>query len=99
MAHPNKLTAQSDPSVLAPFNLILSKSQAQAVYRAMCELNNVGGILNARFFGDLKEFIHVKEYLTDQVQVYRGNQVGDPLGGPTENYTNQAAFAQAYELS
>lgn len=67
--------------------MILNKSQAEAVYGAMCALNNVGGIC-----GDLT----LSEGL--RVQWLQCVVVRDGLSGPREEYPNQAAFAAAYGL-
>lgn len=66
---------------------ILNQSQAEAVYSAMCALNNVGGIC-----GDLS----LSEGL--RVQWLESVIVRDGLSGPREEYPNQAEFAAAYGL-
>lgn len=67
--------------------MILNQAQAEAVYSAMCALNNVGGIC-----GDLT----FSEGL--RVQWLQCVIVRDGLSGPREEYRNQAAFAAAYGL-
>lgn len=67
---------------------ILNKAQAEAVYSAMCALNNIGNIA-----GDLT----LSEGL--RVQWLESVTVRDGLSGPREYYLNQAAFAAAYGLS
>ena len=66
---------------------ILTTTQAEAVYSAMCHLNNVGVI-----GGDLT--------LTEglRVQWLECVTVRDGLSGPREEYPNQAAFATTYGL-
>ena len=66
---------------------ILNQAQAEAVYSAMCALNNVGAIC-----GDLT----LGEGL--RVQWLSRVDVRDGLSGPREEYPNQAAFATAYGL-
>jgi hypothetical protein len=67
-------------------NLILNKSQAEAVYSAMCALNNVGGLVRIALEND----IDVYERDDDTIAVLSD--------GPAERHTNQAAFATAYGL-
>lgn len=67
---------------------VLNQSQAEAVYSAMCALNNVGTIC-----GDLT----LNEGL--RVQWLERVTVRDGLSGPREEYPNQAAFAAAYGLN
>lgn len=67
--------------------MILNQAQAEAVYSAMCALNNVGGIC-----GDLT----LSEGL--RVQWLQSVTVRDGLSGPREEYANQTAFATAYSL-
>lgn len=69
---------------------ILNKAQAEAVYSAMCELNNVSGRINAvmgdRRVAEINGCITVFEYLEGQWE-------------PSERYDNQADFAAAYGLN
>lgn len=67
--------------------MILTPSQAKAVYSAMCALNNVGAIC-----GDLT----LAEGL--RVQWLASVTVREGLSGPREEYPNQPAFATAYGL-
>lgn len=64
---------------------ILNKSQAEAVYSAMCELNNVSGYIDAVLQG-----VRVKEHANGVVQITKK--------GESEDYSNQSAFATAYGL-
>lgn len=68
--------------------MILNQAQAEAVYSAMCALNNVGGIC-----GDLT----LAEGL--RVQWLASVTVRDGLSGPREEYPSQSAFAIAYGLN
>ena len=67
--------------------LILTPAQAEAVYSAMCALNNVGTVC-----GDLT----LNEGL--RVQWLECVTVRDGLSGPREEHPSQAAFATAYGL-
>lgn len=64
--------------------MILNQSQAAAVYSAMCELNNVGGLIDVRLAN-----CRVTEHS-------RGVSVEGPT--TTEQYADQNAFATAYGL-
>lgn len=66
---------------------ILNQAQAEAVYAAMCQLNNVFAVC-----GD----ITLREGL--RVQWLNRVEVRDGLSGPREEYPNQLAFAAAYGL-
>lgn len=75
-------------------NLILNPTQAEAVYSAMCELNNVSGLIRAEFEGG---DITVQEHHTSgKVTVVR--LAGSPARQEFESYANQSAFAAAYSL-
>lgn len=75
---------------------ILNQSQAEAVYSAMCYLNNVGARLDAfldkafhaREMADGRVVIHIVPNLT-----FPGSHAAEP-----EVYTDQSAFATAYGL-
>lgn len=70
---------------------ILNQSQAEAVYSAMCHLNNVGGRIAVTF----GERVRVMEMANGAVHVRQH------LGGawePAELYADQSAFATAYGL-
>ena len=69
---------------------ILNQTQAEAVYSAMCHLNNVGGRLHATLEQD--NGVHVREDRAGEVTVWIVN------GGPVEQYPDQSAFATAYGL-
>lgn len=72
-------------------NLILTTAQAQAVYSAMCALNQVGG-------GQVEAYVDaafalVREHLSGCVRV-----VSIRENDKREEYADQAAFAAAYGL-
>ena len=67
-------------------NLILTKPQAEAVYNAMCALNNVGMLLDATQTG------------TWVFQNASGNIIISAYAKPTEQYYNQCEFALAYGI-
>lgn len=74
--------------------MILNQSQAEAVYSAMCALNNVSGVVRVTFTPDTKggKVIKVKECEDfGYVTVIVGFET-------VERYDNQAAFATAYGL-
>lgn len=66
---------------------ILNQAQAEAVYSAMCALNNVGVIC-----GDLTLAEGLRVQWLDRVTIRDG------LSGPREEYPSQSAFATAYGL-
>lgn len=65
--------------------MILNQSQAQAVFNAMAELNNVGGLLNCR----MERNITVTDGGDGGIVVFDGRT-------GTELYEDQLAFASAY---
>ena len=67
---------------------ILNQSQAEAVYSAMCHLNNVGGALSAVIGG-----IRVEETHSGAVQVWTLQ-----TNSKKERHSSQSAFATAYGL-
>lgn len=75
--------------------MILTQGQAEAVYRAMCELNNLGASMEARIPAPGKTRITVEvEGYTVTVMHWSGYAVRN-----IEDYPDQAAFASAYKLS
>lgn len=74
---------------------ILSQSQAEAIYSAMCALNNVGGRVTAEF-GGLQAY-----ELSDGSICVQGDAAvrnGAAMEDGIEAYDSQSAFAQAYGL-
>lgn len=71
-------------------NLILNQAQAEAVYSAMCALNNVGG----RLVCIVQEAAEVSEAASGSIFVRRQNA----SFGANEHYEDQSAFATAYGL-
>lgn len=65
--------------------LILTAAQAQAVYSAMCALDNVRGRLDI-----VMRDVRVKEYANAVILI--------TSKGMSEDHSNQAAFAAAYGL-
>ena len=77
---------------------LLTETQAVAAYSAMCCLNTVGAKIHVRIKANLNSpTIHVREDTAGHIQVWRGDDVGNPTGG-YEQYGNQAAFADAYKV-
>lgn len=75
---------------------ILNQAQAEAVYSAMCALNNVGARLDAF----LENAFHAREMADGRVVVhivpnvtFPGSHAAEP-----EIYADQTAFAAAYGL-
>jgi len=72
--------------------MILTQAQAEAVYSAMCALNNVGADKGSTSFESGRmDGIYVNWH-----QHVVAIQVG--VVGPCEYHSNQAAFATAYGL-
>lgn len=69
--------------------MILSQAQADAVYSAMCNLNNVG----ARFGS-----VHMPDG-RGVCQYEDGVIVVSQVGGVSEAYNNPAQFREAYNLN
>lgn len=80
--------------------MILKPAQAEAVYSAMCALNNVGASAAVRI-PNSGTAIHVKQQTMGDshlIQVFIADAVGNPTGKGFEEYAGQAAFASAYGL-
>lgn len=75
---------------------ILNQAQAEAVYSAMCQLNNVGARLDAF----LEKVFHAREMADGRVVINIVPNVTFPgsHGAEPEVYENQLAFAAAYGL-
>lgn len=69
--------------------MILTQAQAEAVYSAICVLNNVSGRIEALNLPD--NGIAVGCFSSGVIHVRN-------IYGQFENHTNQAAFATAYGL-
>lgn len=67
--------------------MILNQAQAEAVYSAMCALNNIGGRIDARI-----GYTRVNETVSAGILVTAPDH-------STEQYNDQAAFAAAYGLN
>lgn len=71
---------------------ILNPAQAEAVYSAICALNNVGGSMSSTMETKEGRTIHVA------ASDFGGVVIGHGLR-TIENYKTQAAFAAAYNLN
>jgi len=69
--------------------MILNNAQAEAVYAAMCALNNVNGCVTAEF---PVEGVQVVEFDDGSIAVKRDQRI------VVEAYENQSDFAAAYGL-
>ena len=78
---------------------ILNQAQAEAIYSAMCALNNVGGHLDA-YVPNLSNpakkghLVVVREMGAATIEV----RAGFAEGAEREDYRNRSAFAAAYGL-
>lgn len=72
--------------------MILTKAQAEAVYSAMCALNNIGARLTAL---TIDEEFRVAERVTGRIALYVSTGAD---WEPAEAYDSQSAFATAYGL-
>lgn len=82
--------------------MLLSHSQAEAVYAAMCHMNNVSARVHVRFdYPAIKgRVLHVIQYENHAVSVFVGDMVGNCLSDSLfETYRSQEAFASAYTES
>jgi len=87
--------------------MILTQSQAEAVYSAMCALNNVGGALWCRAQMPCStEWADVRQDDAGAVHIGKGplhrfDRIESVVTrvGPVEYHANQAAFAAAYGLN
>lgn len=76
-----------------PAALILNQSQAEAVYSAMCALNNVKGYGMVGMPVPRDSDVQVRWESSGAVEVSKGRHLGK-----REQYANQSAFATAYGL-
>lgn len=75
--------------------LILNKAKAEAIYSAMCALNNVNGRIKVEF-GDIgTEGINIFELESGSIRVAYVKKYSTRR---CETYTTQDDFKQAYEL-
>lgn len=72
-----------------PQALILNQAQAEAVYSAMCALNNVGG----RVFATMGD-----QRVTEANGAVTVSEYQEGQWEPCERYDSQSAFATAYGL-
>lgn len=75
-------------------SLILNKSQAEAVFSAMCALNNVGMRIDA--FGGT-DMTHIRETPDGRIVIHKTIEHIDSTR--SERHASQAAFATAYGLT
>lgn len=77
--------------------MILNQAQAEAVYSAMCALNNVGGRLSTQLPPPVgsNTWIHIEDHFEGFGVLIRH---GMGTAGKRESYDNQSAFATAYGL-
>jgi hypothetical protein len=74
--------------------LILNQAQAEAVYNAMCHLNNVSGLIRVELNnGDISVQQHHTSGKISIVEL-----IGTPVRQNFESYGDQSAFATAYSL-
>lgn len=71
---------------------ILTKAQAEAVYSAMCAINNLGESFGEAGFRGSREQELIRVQWLESVTIRAG------LTGPREEYDDQSAFATAYGL-
>ena len=76
--------------------LILNQSQAEAVYNAMCALNNVGAALECLLPLGGGKAVRVYEALNASVHV--ATEAGGRAWQSVERHESQSAFATAYGL-
>lgn len=76
-----------------PAARILTQAQAEAVYSAMCTLNNVGGRLSCIDLGQQARDPQIRVPVGGSIIIERGVPHCD-----REAHDNQAAFATAYGL-
>lgn len=76
-------------------NLILTPAQAEAVYSAMCALNNIGARLDA--FDLDADGLEIRNRTNGEIVI--GYIVSNAKRGTVlESYADQSAFATAYGL-
>lgn len=77
--------------------MILNKSESEAIYSAMCSLNNVGTLLHTtrKHLDGSGHDVHNESDGTVRVRTFDVN--GQTKSG--EVYLNQSEFAKAYDLA
>lgn len=78
--------------------MMLTKAQAQAVYDAMCALNNVGGTVKGLRLPDRDPELHLTvagSHLTNSLSV---NRWAGPIHLGVERFAGQLDFAKAHGL-
>ena len=78
--------------------MILNNSQAEAVYCAMCALNNVGALLNIQRQWDDRAGWGVSQYKQSHNTVVVFAFGVDGQTTCSESYADQTAFATAYDF-
>lgn len=78
--------------------MILNQSQAEAVYSAMCALNNVGGRVDARIPEDGAVVTRVCDTLSGEIHISIENRIVLGSSEIVELHEDQSAFATAYGL-
>lgn len=75
--------------------MILTQEQAQCVFDLIIEAGRIGALLHIRILNPNETTTHVQEYLTDEVNVWVGDAIGNPHG-PMERYKHFSEFGKAY---
>lgn len=80
--------------------MILTKQQAEDILAAAAVLRLHNMLLHARMLAPdtqaSNEMVHVKEWLSDEVQVWEGGAAGN-LTGRCERYRDWGEFERAYK--
>ena len=75
--------------------MILNQYQAEAIYSAMCELNNVSGKIKV-CFGNIKtDFINVWENETGDIRIVKGHEYTEIC---SEFFHDQFDFQIGYKI-
>lgn len=89
VGQPAPSTAPRYKPMSAAAGLILTKAQAEGVYRAMCEINNVGERLDKITLASGELYVRENE---------AGQVIVESLEDGVETHFNQSEFATAYGL-
>lgn len=78
--------------------MILSTAAAIAIYNTAKELQSIGGLMHVRILLEKNtlSIVHVKEMLTDEINVWVGDAIGNPTESRLERYADWLEFARAY---